>query len=43
MHKLIMSFRLELETDHIKGENVSVHMEIPYNQSLVIKQIIYNC
>ncbi len=43
MHKLIMSFRVQLETNHIKGDNVSVHMKTPYNQSLVIKQVIYNC
>ncbi len=31
MQKLIVSFRVQLETNHIKGDNVSVHMSIPYN------------
>ncbi len=43
MHKLVMSFKLRLETNHIKGDNVSVYMKTPYNQLLVIKQVIYNC
>ncbi len=31
MQKLIMSFRVQLETKHIKGDNLSVHMSTPYN------------
>jgi hypothetical protein len=31
MQKCIVFFRVELETKHIKGDNVNVHMDIPYN------------
>jgi hypothetical protein len=31
MQKLIVSFKVQLETNHIKGDNVSVHMSTPYN------------
>jgi hypothetical protein len=42
MQKLIVSFRVPIETNHIKGDNVIVHMSTPYNWSLVIRQVIYN-
>jgi hypothetical protein len=31
MHELIMSFRVQRETNHIKEDNLSVCMNIPYN------------
>jgi hypothetical protein len=31
MQKLIVSFRVQFEINHMKGDNVSVHMNTPYN------------
>jgi hypothetical protein len=31
MQKFIVSFRVQRETNHIKGDNVGVHMSTPYN------------
>jgi hypothetical protein len=42
MQKFIVSFRVQLETNHIKGDNASVHMSSPYNYSLRIRHVANN-